>query len=112
MFGYSRIAYRSVVRFSEREVRFLPSPLTSRKAQNKNFMEEIKKMIESKYPEELEVQMVKSAISDKTRLVIRPTGGAFYTPHINYLVALQGAFGFYYYITTDVLCEGIQLVIH
>ena len=111
MFGLS-YAYRSAVRYNEREVRFLPSPQTSRKAQNKNFMEEIKKMIENKFPDELEVQMVKSEISESTRLVIRPTGGAFYTTHIEYLVALRGAFGFYYYIATDVLREGIQFVIH
>ena len=111
MFGYSS-AYRSAVRYNERKVRFLPSSQTSRKAQNKNYMEEIKKMIENKFPDELEVQMEKSAISECTRLVIRPTGGVFYTTHINYLVALQGAFGFYYYIATSVLCEGVQFVIH
>jgi hypothetical protein len=105
-------AYRSVVRINERRVRFSPSPQTSRKAQNKNFMEEIKKLIENKFSDELEVQMVKSEISESTRLVVRPTGGAFYTTHINYLVALQGAFGFYYYIATNVLCEGVQFVIH
>lgn len=105
-------AYRSVVRINERKVRFLPSPQTSRKAQNKNFMEEIKKLIENKFPDELEVKVVKSEISEDTRLVVRPTGGAFYTTHINYLVALQGVFRFYYYVSTDVLCEGIQFVIH
>lgn len=111
MIGLS-YAYRSAVRYNERKVRFLPSPRTSRKAQNKNFMEEIKKMIENKYPEELEVQTVKDAKNEKIRLVVRPTGGTFYTTHINYLVALLSAFGFYYFVTTDILCGGIQFVIY
>lgn len=105
-------AYRSVVRINERKVRFLPSPQTSRKAQNKNFMEEIKKMIENKFPDELDVQMEKSAKSENTRLIVRPTRGVFYTTHISYLVALLSAFGFYYFIITDVLHGGIKFVIY
>lgn len=109
MFGYST-AYRSVVRINEREVRFLPSPQTCRKAQNIISMQTVKDLILQKFPE-LEVQEMENHCNRK-RLVVCPENGAFYSCQIEFFVALQEVFNFYFYIAEDYNGKGIKLVIH
>ena len=109
MFGYSS-AYRSVVRFNERKVRFLPSPQTSRKAQNKKIMEEIKKLIERRFPQGLDVQIQKFDCSDFSPLVIRPDGEAFYRSLFGHLEALREVYDILYHVTYD--NQGVKCVIY
>ena len=106
MFGLS-YAYRSAVRYNEREVRFLPSPQTSRKAQNNNSMEEIKNLIVKKYPD-FNAQVVKFDFSEQPRLIIRPDGEAFYCFHMELFEAVRKVYNILYHISYD--NEGIKCV--